>query len=81
MSNRIFDPMFRLMMEYSANDPVVRVTLGKVIHMLRPPSDLFAPKLLGRAALNVVRGITKRKPQDTSYPAMPPAQWADATPA
>jgi 2-polyprenyl-6-methoxyphenol hydroxylase-like FAD-dependent oxidoreductase len=81
MSNRIFDPMFRLIMEYSANDPVVRMTVGKVIHMLRPPSDLFAPALLGRAALNMARGIAKRKPSDVSYSAMPPASWAKATPA
>jgi 2-polyprenyl-6-methoxyphenol hydroxylase-like FAD-dependent oxidoreductase len=78
MSNRIFDPMFRLIMEYSADDPVVRMTVGRVLHMLRPPSDLFAPSLLGRAALNVVRGVAKRKPIET-YPAMPPAQLA--TPA
>ena len=81
MSNRIFDPVFRLIMEYSADDPVVRMTVGKVIHMLRPPSDLFAPALLARAALNVVRGVTTRKPGESSYPAMPPAQWANATPA
>jgi 2-polyprenyl-6-methoxyphenol hydroxylase-like FAD-dependent oxidoreductase len=81
MSNRIFDPMFRLIMECSANDPIVRATLGKVIHMLRPPSDLFAPALLGRAALNVARGMTKRKPVEIGYPSMPPTQWSDATPA
>jgi len=81
MSNRIFDPIFGLIMQHSADDPVVRMTVGKVIHMLRPPSDLFAPSLLGRAALNVVRGVAKRKPVKTSYPAMPPAQWANATPA
>ena len=81
MSNRIFDPMFRLIMEYSADDPVVRMTVGRVIHMLRPPSDLFAPSLLGRAALNVVRGVAKHRPVNQTYPAMPPSQWANATPA
>jgi 2-polyprenyl-6-methoxyphenol hydroxylase-like FAD-dependent oxidoreductase len=81
MSNRIFDPIFGLIMAYSADDPVVRKTVGQVIHMLRPPSDLFAPSLLGRAALNVVRGVTKRKPVDSSYSAMPPAHLANATPA
>jgi 2-polyprenyl-6-methoxyphenol hydroxylase-like FAD-dependent oxidoreductase len=81
LSNRIFDPVFGLIMEYSADDPVVRMTVGKVIHMLRPPSDLFAPALLGRATLNVVRGIAKHKPIVNSYPAMPPAQWAKATSA
>ena len=70
MSNRVFDPIFGLIMAYSA-DPVVRMTVGKVIHMLRPPSDLFVPALLGRAALNIVRGVAKRKPADSSYPAMP----------
>jgi 2-polyprenyl-6-methoxyphenol hydroxylase-like FAD-dependent oxidoreductase len=80
-SNKIFDPVFRIIFEHSANDPVVRMTLGKVIHMLRPPSDLFAPSLLGRALLNTARGVTKRKVVETNYPAMPPAQWANATPA
>jgi hypothetical protein len=55
--------------------------LGKVIHMLRPPSDLLVPALLGRAAVNVARGLTKRRPAEIGYPSMPPAQWADATPA
>ncbi len=81
MSNRIFDPALRLIMEYSADDPVVRATLGKVIHMLRPPSDLFAPALLGRAARNVVRGLIKRRPVAAGCSAMPPEQWADASPA
>jgi 2-polyprenyl-6-methoxyphenol hydroxylase-like FAD-dependent oxidoreductase len=81
LSNRIFDPMFRVIMEYSADDPIVRMTVGKVIHMLRPPSDLFAPSLLGRALVNTVRGVVKRQPAETTYPAMPPAQWANATPA
>jgi len=81
MASRIFDPFFGLLMRYSADDPVVRMAVGKVIHMLRPPSDLFAPSLLGRAALNVARGVAKRRPIDTSYSLMPPAQWADATPA
>jgi len=30
LSNRIFDPVFRLIMEYSADDPALRMTLGKV---------------------------------------------------
>jgi 2-polyprenyl-6-methoxyphenol hydroxylase-like FAD-dependent oxidoreductase len=81
MSNRIFDPFFGLIMAYSADDPVVRKTVGQVIHMLRPPSDLFAPSLLGRAALNVVRGVSKRKKVDSDYSAMPPAHLANATPA
>jgi 2-polyprenyl-6-methoxyphenol hydroxylase-like FAD-dependent oxidoreductase len=81
LSNRIFDPLFRIIMEYSADDPVVRMTVGKVIHMLRPPSDLFAPSLLGRALVNTARGVVKRHPAETTYTAMPPAQWANATSA
>jgi 2-polyprenyl-6-methoxyphenol hydroxylase-like FAD-dependent oxidoreductase len=80
-ANRVFDPMFRIIMEYSADDPVVRMTVGKVIHMLRPPSDLFAPSLLARALRNTARGMLKRTPAPTSYPAMPPPQWANATAA
>ncbi len=68
-------------MEYSADDPIVRMKVGKVIHMLRPPSDLVAPALLGRAALNAIRGMARRGSAGAGYPAMPPAQWADATPA
>jgi 2-polyprenyl-6-methoxyphenol hydroxylase-like FAD-dependent oxidoreductase len=79
VANRIFDPFFALLMHYSADDPVVRMAIGKVIHMLRPPSDLFAPSLLGRAALNVARGVAKRQPMETPYSPMPPPQWADAT--
>ena len=81
ISNRIFDPIFGLSMACLADDPVVRMTVGKVIHMLRPASDLLAPALLGRAALNAVRGIARRQRADSSYPAMSPAQWANATPA
>jgi 2-polyprenyl-6-methoxyphenol hydroxylase-like FAD-dependent oxidoreductase len=81
ISNRIFDPLFRLIMEYSADDPIVRMKVGKVIHMLRPPSDLVAPALLGRAGLNAIRGMARRGSAGAGYPAMPPAQWADATPA
>jgi len=81
IASRLFDPFFALIMQHSADDPVVRMTVGKVIHMLRPPSDLFTPAFLGRAAVNVVRGIAKRKPIETSFSPMPPAQWANATPA
>lgn len=81
ISSRIFDPIFGLIMAYSMDDPVVRMAVGKVIHMLRPASDLVAPALLGRAVLNAMRAIARRKPADTTYPAMPPAQWANATPA
>lgn len=81
MASRVFDPVFGVIMKYSAEDPIIRMAVGKVIHMLRPPSDLFAPALLGRAALNVARGVMKPKPAADSYPAMPPARWADATPA
>ncbi|HLX38213.1 MAG TPA: FAD-dependent monooxygenase [Candidatus Binataceae bacterium] len=81
LANRIIDPIFGTILQYSAEDPVVRMAVGRVLHMLRPPSDLFAPALLGRAALNVVRGVTRRKPPETSFSPMPPPQWANVTPA
>ena len=60
------------------------LTLGKTfgtVESVKAVSDLFAPAFLGRAAVNVLRGITKRKSVETNFSPMPPAQWANATPA
>lgn len=81
LSSKIFDPLVGLIMERSFDDPVVRLRMGEVIHMLRPPSDLFAPALLARVVVASLRHALKGKPASTAYSAMPPAQWADATPA
>jgi 2-polyprenyl-6-methoxyphenol hydroxylase-like FAD-dependent oxidoreductase len=81
LSSKIFDPLVKVIMERSFDDPVVRLTMGKVIHMLRPPSDLFAPAILARVFTATARKLIERAPATTAYTPMPPAQWANATPA
>ncbi len=80
LASKIFDPFVGLIMERSFDDPVVRLRMGEVIHMLRPPSDLFAPALLARVATATIKHALKRKPMSGACSPMPPAQWADATP-
>jgi 2-polyprenyl-6-methoxyphenol hydroxylase-like FAD-dependent oxidoreductase len=69
----VIDPYMRTLMTLSANDPVLQRRVGEVINMLKPPSALFAPSIIGRVAWGSMRRwLSGEQRQSQQVPAMPP---------
>jgi 2-polyprenyl-6-methoxyphenol hydroxylase-like FAD-dependent oxidoreductase len=69
----VIDPYMRTLMTLSANDPVLQRRVGEVINMLKRPSALFAPSIVGRVAWNSMRRrLSGGQGQPQKIPAMPP---------
>ena len=70
----IIDPYMLTLMTLSDGDAVLKRRVGEVINMLRPPSALFAPAIIGRVAWHAARRWLSGQslaPQTVST--MPPA--------
>jgi 2-polyprenyl-6-methoxyphenol hydroxylase-like FAD-dependent oxidoreductase len=68
----LFDPYMNALFAASAQDSVVRHRLVEVIHMLKTPPALFAPKIASRVAWATVRTKFTKRTLAVPEPAMPP---------
>ncbi|MBM4258425.1 MAG: FAD-binding protein [Deltaproteobacteria bacterium] len=70
----LIDPYMLTLMSLSDDDPVLKRRVGEVINMLRPPSALFAPSIIGRVAwCSLQRRLTGSARLSQEVSAMPPA--------
>jgi 2-polyprenyl-6-methoxyphenol hydroxylase-like FAD-dependent oxidoreductase len=70
----LIDPYMLTLMALSDRDPVLNRRVGEVINMLRPPSALFAPAIVGRVAWRALqRRLSGQGGQSQIVSAMPPA--------
>ena len=56
----IIDPYMLTLMTLSDSDPVLKQRVGEVINMLRAPSALFAPAIIGRVVWSATRRWLER---------------------
>ncbi|MGE0824978.1 MAG: NAD(P)/FAD-dependent oxidoreductase [Candidatus Binatia bacterium] len=69
----VLDPYMRTLITLSNQDRVLQRRVGEVINMLRPPSALFAPVIIGRVAWGALRNFFNRTPSHAQQvSAMPP---------
>ncbi len=70
----IIDPYMRTLFTLSDSDVVLQQRVGEVINMLRAPTALFAPGVIGRVAWSATRRwLSGQSSQSQPVSAMPPA--------
>ena len=70
----ILDPYMLTLMTLSDSDPVLKRRVGEVINMLRPPTALFAPAIIGRVAWRATQRWLSGQPRPSQpVSALPPA--------
>jgi len=70
----VLDPYMLTLMALSDSDQVLKRRVGEVINMLRPPTALFTPVIVGRVAWSATRRwLSGRSRQSQPVSAMPPA--------
>jgi hypothetical protein len=70
--SRVTAPLFGKMFDVANDEPAIGERIGEVINMIKPPSALFEPPLLGMIAKAWLRRLIRGRRSQPEATAMPP---------